>query len=129
MYPSNTLRAQHPAREQDQLVRGNRILSLRWPLNECRVNAKISFFGQHEDVRVRQEHALGGLVWLERRLQIASKHTWNVLRHVGWIHGLIQACGFFGVFCWFSGHALLQACTGVKKKTHVTGPDTGHIGV
>ena len=26
-------------------------------------------------------------------------------------------------------HALLQACTGVKKKSHVTGPDTGHIGV
>ena len=26
-------------------------------------------------------------------------------------------------------HTLLQACTGVKKKSHVTGPDTGHIGV
>ena len=22
---------------------------------------------------------------------------------IGWIHGLIQACVFFGVFCWFSG--------------------------
>ena len=26
-------------------------------------------------------------------------------------------------------HALLQACTGVTKKSPVTGPDTGHIGV